>query len=57
MAVKSKAVAPEAEKLAAYCLGRDRVEKLTHPKDITLSSVVAHHLLSHVSFHADHSQY
>lgn len=34
MAVKSRAVAPEAETLAAYCLGQDRVEKLTHPKDI-----------------------
>lgn len=52
------AVTPEAEPLAAYSLGQAEVSgKLTHPKDITLSSVVAHHLLSHVCFHADHSQY
>ena len=58
MAVKFRAVALEAETLAAYCLGQDEVSgKLTHPKDITLSSVVAHHLLSHVCFHADRSQY
>lgn len=57
MAATIRALAPEAGTLAADCLGCYEVSGLfVHPEDITLSSVVSHHPLSHVCFHADHSQ-
>ena len=58
MAVKFRAVRPKAETSAASCFGQNEVSsKLAHLKDITLSGVAAQHLLSHICFRADPSQY
>lgn len=57
MAVKFRAVTPEALTPTAFCFSQDGVEDLLMQKHITLSGVVARHLQRHVCFHADHSQY